>query len=136
MRNRVNLRQQIIEVCEADPRSSAVGSAPRSGRGGRAFESPLLDKRTANWLPFLYGDSPPSGFLSRFAQTIIAYSAILESPLLSPLGTIISRQKDSQPATLFVWRLSALGVLISLRYYVRSIIVSCGSVWRAGVVRW
>ena len=27
-------------------RSSAVGSAPRSGRGGRAFESPLLDKRT------------------------------------------------------------------------------------------
>ena len=25
-------------------RSSAVGSAPRSGRGGRAFESPLLDK--------------------------------------------------------------------------------------------
>ena len=24
--------------------SSAVGSAPRSGRGGRAFESPLLDK--------------------------------------------------------------------------------------------
>ena len=26
-------------------RSSAVGSAPRSGRGGRAFESPLLDKK-------------------------------------------------------------------------------------------
>ena len=26
-------------------RSSAVGSAPRSGRGGRAFESPLLDNR-------------------------------------------------------------------------------------------
>ena len=25
-------------------RSSAVGSAPRSGRGGRAFESPLLDQ--------------------------------------------------------------------------------------------
>ena len=25
-------------------RSSAVGSAPRSGRGGRAFESPLLDR--------------------------------------------------------------------------------------------
>lgn len=26
------------------PRYSAVGSAPRSGRGGRAFESPYLDK--------------------------------------------------------------------------------------------
>ena len=26
-------------------RSSAVGSAPRSGRGGGAFESPLLDKK-------------------------------------------------------------------------------------------
>ena len=26
--------------------SSAVGSAPRSGRGGRAFESPLLDKES------------------------------------------------------------------------------------------
>ena len=27
-------------------RYSAVGSAPRSGRGGRAFESPYLDKNT------------------------------------------------------------------------------------------
>ena len=44
-------------------RSSAVGSALRSGRRGRAFESPLLDK------------------------------------------------KDSLTAVLFVWRLSALGVL-------------------------
>ena len=26
-------------------RSSAVGSAPRSGRGGRVFESRLLDKK-------------------------------------------------------------------------------------------
>ena len=30
-------------VVEKASRSSAVGSAPRSGRGGRAFESPLLD---------------------------------------------------------------------------------------------
>ena len=28
-----------------ESRSSAVGSAPRSGRGGWAFESPLLDIR-------------------------------------------------------------------------------------------
>ena len=31
-------------LCSEIARSSAVGSAPRSGRGGRAFESPLLDK--------------------------------------------------------------------------------------------
>ena len=30
-------------VAELKARSSAVGSAPRSGRGGRAFESPLSD---------------------------------------------------------------------------------------------
>ena len=49
------MRQQIIEVSEANPRSSAVGSAPRSGRGGRAFESPLLDKKTVRRLSFLLG---------------------------------------------------------------------------------
>ena len=31
-------------------RYSAVGSAPRSGRGGRAFESPYLDKQPFNLL--------------------------------------------------------------------------------------
>lgn len=42
-------------------RSSAVGSAPRSGRGGRAFESPLLDKK-GQGCPFfvmvMYAESP------------------------------------------------------------------------------
>ena len=37
-----------IIVAERNARSSAVGSAPRSGRGGRAFESPLLDKIACN----------------------------------------------------------------------------------------
>ena len=57
--NRENLRQQIIEVSEANPRSSAVGSALRSGRRGRVFESPLLDKRVINrWLFLLSYRSP------------------------------------------------------------------------------
>ena len=42
-------------------RSSAVGSAPRSGRGGRVFESRLLDKKGQN-CPFfvmvMYAKSP------------------------------------------------------------------------------
>lgn len=37
-------------------RSSAVGSAPRSGRGGRVFESRLLDKKRAGMSFFCYGD--------------------------------------------------------------------------------
>ena len=45
----------------SNPRSSAVGSAPRSGRGGRAFESPLLDKKGQE-CPFfvmvMYAESP------------------------------------------------------------------------------
>ena len=35
----------VMKMYALHPRSSAVGSAPRSGRGGRAFESPLLDNR-------------------------------------------------------------------------------------------
>ena len=30
--------------------SSAVGSVPRSGRGGREFESPLSDQRVQPWI--------------------------------------------------------------------------------------
>ena len=72
-------------------RSSAVGSAPRSGRGGRAFESPLLDKKGHQMSFFCRGSSPPSGFLSRqMPRTIIAYlgiaEAIYESPLLDKKG--------------------------------------------------
>ena len=37
-------------------RSSAVGSAPRSGRGGRVFESRLLDKKRTGMSFFCYGD--------------------------------------------------------------------------------
>ena len=45
-----------IIVAERNARSSAVGSAPRSGRGGRAFESPLLDKRMVDDHLFCYKD--------------------------------------------------------------------------------
>ena len=54
-------------------RSSAVGSAPRSGRGGRAFESPLLDEKGwSEWPSFLSRGTPTPAFLSRCARTIIA----------------------------------------------------------------
>ena len=54
------------------PRSSAVGSAPRSGRGGRVFESPLLDKKTVRRPPFLLRGLEAPVFLSHFVRTIIA----------------------------------------------------------------
>ncbi len=75
-------------------RSSAVGSALRSGRRGRAFESPLLDKRMVLGPSFLFGDSPPSGFSATIVLSIIAVEAIFESPLLD--------KKDSLTAVLFV----------------------------------
>ena len=37
--------RNVLQRRNSAARSSAVGSAPRSGRGGRVFESRLLDKK-------------------------------------------------------------------------------------------
>ena len=61
--HRVNQQQprNALQRRNSAARSSAVGSAPRSGRGGRVFESRLLDKK-GQGCPFfvmvMYAESP------------------------------------------------------------------------------
>ena len=65
MTNKTTNSQGIPRICGANPRSSAVGGALRSGRRGRVFESPLLDKRDIHFgYPFLSkgaSHTPPAG---------------------------------------------------------------------------
>ena len=53
-------------------RSGAVGSALRSGRRGRVFESRLLDKMGIKRCPFLFRRLESRVFLSYFVRMIIA----------------------------------------------------------------
>ena len=59
-------------LCRRIARSSAVGSAPRSGRGGRAFESPLLDnKRVASAILLLLKNESEENALKRGPRKLV-----------------------------------------------------------------
>ena len=60
-------------MSEANPRSSAVGSALRSGRRGRAFESPLLD-RNGSRLAAVFGSEGLRVALSKYSILVIQHN--------------------------------------------------------------
>ena len=81
-------------------RSSAVGSAPRSGRGGRAFESPLLDKKGQGCPFFVEAPLRPRGsYLGFRLERLLLISAFASNDYClsrhsrSNLRVASSRQK-------------------------------------------
>ena len=75
---KICIYQKKAVILHAFSRSGAVGSALRSGRRGRVFESRLLDKMDIRRCPFLFRRLDHAVFLSRYTRTIIA-SAIFSS---------------------------------------------------------